>query len=69
MPENELLQSLNPTLNVDRRNGIGGPAPVAVKATIKTQRLQIMEEERRQTIRLDRITQAKDKLLEAEKRL
>jgi argininosuccinate lyase len=69
VPEKDLQQALNPVLNVNRRNGVGGPAPEAVKAMIDTQKTRIAEEERRQMLRLDKLKQAKNKLLEAEKRL
>jgi argininosuccinate lyase len=69
VPEKDLQQALNPVLNVSRRNGVGGPAPEAVKAMIDTQKTRIAEEERRQTLRLGKLKQAKNKLLEAETRL
>ncbi len=69
VPEKDLQQALNPVLNVNRRNGVGGPAPEAVKAMIDTQKTRIAEEERRQMLRLGKLKQAKNKLLEAEKRL
>ncbi len=69
VPEKDLQQALNPVLNVSRRNGVGGPAPEAVKAMIDTQKTRIAEEERHQMLRLGKLRQAKNKLLEAEKRL
>jgi argininosuccinate lyase len=69
VPEKDLQQALNPVLNVNRRNGVGGPAPEAVKAMIDTQKTRIAEEESRQMLRLGKLKQAKNKLLEAEKRL
>ncbi|TFH15076.1 argininosuccinate lyase [Candidatus Bathyarchaeota archaeon] len=69
VPEKDLQQALNPVLNVNRRNGVGGPAPEAVKAMINAQKTRIAEEERRQMLRLGKLKQAKNKLLEAEKRL
>ncbi|MFH1178843.1 MAG: argininosuccinate lyase [Candidatus Bathyarchaeota archaeon] len=69
VPEKDLQQALNPVLNVNRRNGVGGPAPEAVKVMIDTQKTRIAEEERRQMLRLGKLKQAKNKLLEAEKRL
>jgi argininosuccinate lyase len=67
LPENALQQALNPVLNVNRRKGVGGPAPSAVRNMIDHQKTRIVEEEKRQKIRLDKLVQAKNKLVEAER--
>jgi argininosuccinate lyase len=69
IPIDELKQALDPELNVKRRNGIGMPAPDSVRAMINTQRPKVDEEEKRLKIRLNRLEQAKNKLIEAEKML
>jgi argininosuccinate lyase len=69
IPEAELEQALNPRLNVNRRKGIGGPAPEAVRATIENQRLLIKNEEKRHQERLEKLKVAKNKQDQAEARL
>ena len=69
MPEDSLQLALNPVLNVNRRNGIGMPAPESVRAMIQNQKDRVNEEETRHNTRLDRLKRAKDKLVEAEKML
>jgi hypothetical protein len=56
-------------LNVNRRKGIGGPAPETVRATIENQRTLIIEEEKRHQERLEKLKVAKNKLDQAEARL
>lgn len=50
-------------------NGIGGPAPEAVKNMIGSVKKRINREENRQKDRLDRVMKAKNKLVEAEELL
>jgi len=69
MPEESLQEALNPVLNVNRRNGIGMPAPESVRVMIQSQRDKVNDEEIRHNIRLDKLKRAKDKLVEAEKML
>lgn len=69
IPETSLQQALNPISNVNRRNGVGGPAPNAVKDMIKQQKKLINEEEIRHQMRLENLKQAKNKLYEAERML
>ncbi len=69
IPEVELEQALNPRSNVNRRKGIGGPAPDAVRATIENQRLLIKNEEKRHQERLEKLKEAKNQLDQAEARL
>jgi argininosuccinate lyase len=69
IPEAELEQALNPRLNVNRRKGIGGPAPEAVRATLDNQRLLIKKEEKRHQERLEKLKEAKNQLDQAEARL
>ncbi len=69
VPEQELQQALNPVLNVNRRNGVGGPAPTAVNAMIENQRKRVSEEYKRLEERLAKIDEAKNNLLETEKSL
>ena len=69
IPENELKQALDPALNVQRRNGIGMPAPESVKSMIKTQKTRLEAEEKRLKTRLDRLDHAKNKLIEVENKL
>ncbi|MBD3207170.1 argininosuccinate lyase [Candidatus Bathyarchaeota archaeon] len=64
----ELEQALNPLLNVNRRSGIGGPAPESVMMMIENQKSIILEEEKRHKSRLNNIDRAKKKLMEAENR-
>jgi argininosuccinate lyase len=65
----ELQQALNPVLNVNRRNGVGGPASESVKAMIDSQKKKITGEYMRLEERITKINKAKNNLLEAEKRL
>ncbi len=67
--KDHLRQALDPRLNVERRNGIGAPAPEAVKNMIRSVKKRINLEEKRQKDRLDRIMKAKNKLVEAEELL
>lgn len=67
--KDHLRQALDPRLNVERRNGIGAPAPEAVKNMIRSVKKIINLEEKRQKDRLDRIMKAKNKLVEAEELL
>jgi argininosuccinate lyase len=67
MPEESLQQALNPVLNVNRRKGIGMPSPESVRAMIEGQEKKVQEEENRQNARLDKLMQAQEKLIEAEK--
>lgn len=69
MPEESLQEALNPVLNVNRRNGIGMPAPESVRVIIQGQRDKVNDEELRHNIRLDKLKRAKDNLVEAEKML
>jgi len=69
VPEEPLQQALNPVLNVNRRNGIGMPAPESVKAMIHGQMDRTNDEERRHNARLDKLERAKEKLLEVENML
>ena len=69
IPETDLRQALDPELNVKRRNGIGMPAPSSVKAMIKAEKARVSDAENRQKNRLQRLEQAKDKLVDAERRL
>ena len=69
IPEESLQESLDPVLNVNRRNGIGMPAPESVRVMIQSQRDKVNDEEIRHNIRLDKLKRAKDKLVEAEKML
>ncbi|MCW4049229.1 MAG: argininosuccinate lyase [Candidatus Bathyarchaeota archaeon] len=69
VPENDLRQALDPSLNVRRRNGIGGPAPDAVKANIEAQKGRVNDEKIRLAERLGRIDRAKNILYEAEENL
>jgi argininosuccinate lyase len=62
----ELDQAINPVLNVNRRNGIGGPAPESVMRMIENQKSRIDEEEKRHEARVSRIDQAEKKLVDAE---
>ena len=67
MPEESLQQALNPVLNVNRRKGIGMPSPESVRAMIEGQEKKVKDEENRQNARLDKLMQAQEKLIEAEK--
>lgn len=67
MPEESLHQALNPVLNVSRRKGIGMPSPESVRAMIEGQEKKVKDEENRQNARLDKLMQAQEKLIEAEK--
>jgi argininosuccinate lyase len=69
LSEETIQQALDPVLNVYRRKGVGGPAPNAVKKMISNQERLIVEEEKRQKIRLGKLDQAKNKLIKAEKML
>lgn len=69
MPEESLQQALNPVLDVNRRNGIGMPAPESVRVMIQSQRDRLNDEETRHNTRLDKLKRAKDKLVEAENML
>ena len=69
MPEDSVQLALNPVLNVNRRNGIGMPAPESVRVMIQGQRDRVNDEEIRHNIRLDKLKRARDKLVEAEKML
>ena len=66
----ELLdQSIDPVLNVKRRNIIGGPAPESVKKMILNQRRPLMKEEKQQAERTNRVNQAMLLLSQAENSL
>jgi len=69
VPEADLKQAMDPELNVKRRNGIGMPAPSSVKAMIKAEKGRVSDAENRLKNRLERLEQAKDKLVEAESKL
>ena len=69
VPAGELKAALDPVSNVDRRSLPGGPAPSAVKATIRTQRRKLDEERKRRAARMDTVERAKVKLGEAERNL
>ena len=69
VPEESLQEALNPVLNVNRRNGLGMPAPESVRVMIQGQRDEVNDEELRHNIRLDKLTLARDKLVEAENML
>jgi argininosuccinate lyase len=64
--EQELRSAVDPVINVNRRNVIGGPAPESVYKMIENQREKLKEEERRRKIRLKRIAKANEKLVQAE---
>jgi argininosuccinate lyase len=63
----QLNQSIDPVLNIRRRNVVGGPAPESVQKMIQNQRNQIKEEEKHQNERTNRVNQALVRLSEAEK--
>ena len=69
VPEESLQQALNPVLNVNRRNGIGMPAPESVRVMIQSQNDRANDEERRLNTRLNKLKRAKEKLVEAENML
>jgi argininosuccinate lyase len=69
LPEHEIHESLDPILNVQRRRGIGGPAPESVQAMIDNQKTILTEEKRRHTERVSKVESAKIKLSNAEERL
>ncbi len=69
VPEESLQQALNPVQNVNRRNGIGMPAPESVRAMIQSQRNRVNDEETRHNARLNKLNRANDRLVEAENML
>ncbi len=69
VPEDLLLEALNPVLNVNRRNGVGMPAPDSVRVMIQSQRDKVNDEENRQNTRLDKLKLARDRLVESENKL
>jgi argininosuccinate lyase len=62
----QLNQSIDPVLNVRRRNVVGGPSPESVQKMIQNQRKQIKEEEKHQNERTNRVNQALVRLSKAE---
>ena len=69
IPAANLEQSVNPELNVKRRNGIGMPAPSSVSAMIQAEKGRVNDAENHLKNRLAMLEQAKYKLVEAEDRL
>ncbi|SHG69422.1 argininosuccinate lyase [Pollutimonas bauzanensis] len=64
-----LKDALDPQVNVDRRNGAGGPAASAVMAAIKEATQQIAEQKRRLAQREDKLKNKYSLLLKAEQDL
>ncbi|MBN2335360.1 argininosuccinate lyase [Candidatus Bathyarchaeota archaeon] len=69
VPDSELHSAVDPLLNVQRRKAIGGPAEESVKKMIENQRGQLLEEEKRRTIRLEKLVKANAMLAKAEEAL
>lgn len=67
VPIELIQQSTDPTLNVQRRKTMGGPAPEPVQKMIENQRKQLIDEEKRQIQRTSKINKALTLLEEAEK--
>jgi argininosuccinate lyase len=66
LTDEDILSSIDPVENVKRRNGIGGPAPEAVRRAIEGRRETLRDQEARLKDRLDRLTDAQNKLERAE---
>lgn len=63
--EAAIRDALDPVSNVARRNGIGGPAPEAVKRTIEQARRELQDESARQAQRVQALAQARQRLDQA----
>jgi argininosuccinate lyase len=69
IPKEDLRLALTPELNVQRRHGIGMPAPSSVKAMIEAQKCRVNDAENRLKNREKLLENAKDKLTDAESKL
>ncbi len=65
--EDELQSAIDPIQNVRRRNIVGGPAPESVKAMIEARWGHVEAEENRHKKRIGKLSEAYEKLAEAEK--
>jgi argininosuccinate lyase len=65
----ELASALDPKKNLERRATIGGPAPKAVKNSIKKYRNTVAQQEKRREERLQRVKESLAELEKAEKNL
>ena len=65
--EEELQSAIDPVQNVRRRNIVGGPAPESVKAMIEARWGHVEAEEKRHKKRIGKLSEAYEKLAEAEK--
>jgi argininosuccinate lyase len=63
--ESALREALDPRLNVARRNGEGGPAPIAVQRAIAQARLELADEAVRHDQRVVKVAEAARRLDEA----